>query len=186
MSTEKEVKAKEKFDEIKARMTKLAKENPSGQSATERRLILGGINALKKLITSGASNNLKEKIRNLKEKLENKKTQKPDITKRAMGGSMGGGMNPMGRSKDPTVESIVGYNPNKPNKMKKGGFPDMTGDGKVTQADILKGRGVFKRGGMAKGSREGSVINTRTAFKKGGAIKRRGGGIAKRGFGIAK
>ena len=27
-------------------------------------------------------------------------------------------------------------------KSKKGGFPDLTGDGKVTQADILKGRGV--------------------------------------------
>lgn len=25
---------------------------------------------------------------------------------------------------------------------KKGGFPDLTGDGKVTKADILKGRGV--------------------------------------------
>ncbi len=35
-------------------------------------------------------------------------------------------------------------------KMKDGGssFPDLTGDGKVTQADILKGRGVFKSGGM--------------------------------------
>ncbi len=120
---------------------------------------------------------------------KNLKAEKKRIVgelKKNRGGSMGGGMNPMGRSKDPTVESIVGYNPNKPNKMKKGGFPDMTGDGKVTQADILKGRGVFKKGGMAKGSREGSVINTRTAFKKGGAIKRRGGGIAKRGFGIAK
>ena len=32
-----------------------------------------------------------------------------------------------------------------PQKMAKGGkakFPDLTGDGKVTQADILKGRGV--------------------------------------------
>lgn len=28
-------------------------------------------------------------------------------------------------------------------------FPDLTGDGKVTQADILKGRGVYKKGGMA-------------------------------------
>ena len=41
------------------------------------------------------------------------------------------------------------------NKMKKGGkvkkkFPDLTGDGKVTQADILKGRGVFKKGGGVK------------------------------------
>ena len=26
-------------------------------------------------------------------------------------------------------------------------FPDLTGDGKVTQADILKGRGVFKKNG---------------------------------------
>jgi len=36
--------------------------------------------------------------------------------------------------------------------MKKGSgkkFPDLTGDGKVTQADILKGRGVFSRGGGA-------------------------------------
>lgn len=40
-------------------------------------------------------------------------------------------------------------------KKAKGGtvkkkFPDLTGDGKVTRADILKGRGVFKSGGMAK------------------------------------
>jgi len=34
-------------------------------------------------------------------------------------------------------------------KYKEGGkFPDLTGDGKVTQADILKGRGVFKNGGL--------------------------------------
>ena len=38
-------------------------------------------------------------------------------------------------------------------KGKKGGrgsFPDLTGDGKVTRADVLKGRGVFKSGGRAK------------------------------------
>lgn len=29
-------------------------------------------------------------------------------------------------------------------------FPDLTGDGKVTQADVLKGRGVFKKGGTLK------------------------------------
>jgi len=43
-----------------------------------------------------------------------------------------------------------------PGGMKAGGsaskFPDLTGDGQVTQADILKGRGVIKkrRGGMAE------------------------------------
>ena len=40
-----------------------------------------------------------------------------------------------------------------PITMKKGGaaFPDLTGDGKVTKKDILRGRGVpgFKRGGAA-------------------------------------
>ena len=35
-------------------------------------------------------------------------------------------------------------------KAKGGAFPDLTGDGKVTRADVLKGRGVFKKGGMAK------------------------------------
>jgi len=45
-----------------------------------------------------------------------------------------------------------------PVRLKDGGFPDLTGDGKVTQADILKGRGVP---GLANGgdprfmSREG-------------------------------
>lgn len=32
-------------------------------------------------------------------------------------------------------------------KMAKGGFPDLTGDNKVTKADILKGRGVIKKKG---------------------------------------
>jgi len=34
--------------------------------------------------------------------------------------------------------------------FKEGSFPDLNKDGKVTQADILKGRGVFKKGGMMK------------------------------------
>mgnify|MGYP003119659203 CR=1 FL=1 len=33
-------------------------------------------------------------------------------------------------------------------KVKK--FPDLTGDGKVTRADVLKGRGVFAAGGQAR------------------------------------
>ena len=45
-----------------------------------------------------------------------------------------------------------------PVRLKDGGFPDLTGDGKVTQADILKGRGVegFAEGGSPRFmSREG-------------------------------
>ena len=36
----------------------------------------------------------------------------------------------------------------KAKKYKKGGFPDLNKDGKVTIADVLKGRGVYKGGGM--------------------------------------
>tara|TARA_R100000654_G_scaffold38721_1_gene64484 strand:+ start:171 stop:647 length:477 start_codon:yes stop_codon:yes gene_type:complete len=74
-------------------------------------------------------------------------------------------------------------------KMKDGGFPDLSGDGKVTQKDILIGKGVIKkkRGGMARGSREGSIINTRTSFKNGGAVKgKKAGRLAKRGYGKAR
>jgi hypothetical protein len=46
-------------------------------------------------------------------------------------------------------------------------FPDLTGDGKVTQADVLKGRGVE---GMKKG---GSTKNwIQNAVKKPGALKK--------------
>ena len=38
--------------------------------------------------------------------------------------------------------------PKRKQKAEGGKFPDLTGDGKVTQADILKGRDVFQEGGM--------------------------------------
>jgi hypothetical protein len=44
-------------------------------------------------------------------------------------------------------------------------FPDLTGDGKVTQADILKGRGVgMKKGGETKKWIQGAI-------KKPGALR---------------
>jgi len=39
-------------------------------------------------------------------------------------------------------EEINGGEISEKKKKKKKSFPDLTGDGKVTQADILKGRGV--------------------------------------------
>ena len=47
-------------------------------------------------------------------------------------------------------------------KKKKEPFPDLTGDGRVTQADILKGRNVFKRGGKVKCPRDGIAQRGRT------------------------
>ena len=45
-------------------------------------------------------------------------------------------------------------------------FPDLTGDGKVTQADVLKGRGVE---GMKKGGSTKKWISE--AIKKPGALR---------------
>ena len=47
-------------------------------------------------------------------------------------------------------------------------FPDLTGDGKVTQADILKGRGVE---GMAKGGKAKDGKWIQSAIKKPGALR---------------
>ena len=44
--------------------------------------------------------------------------------------------------------------------LAKGSFPDLTGDGKVTQADVLKGRGVFNEGGSMLMPPEGMPVDT--------------------------
>lgn len=50
-------------------------------------------------------------------------------------------------------------------KMKSGGskFPDLTGDGKVTRADILKGRGVIKRNGGVNAATADRFKNPKSA-----------------------
>ena len=55
-------------------------------------------------------------------------------------------------------------------------FPDLTGDGKVTRADILKGRGVegFEKGGKVKVERinkKGRTAAVEKALKALGAMK---------------
>ena len=76
-------------------------------------------------------------------------------------------------------------------KVKKK-FPDLTGDGRVTQADILKGRGVIKKknGGMmkSKGMAKGGAM-TKKGMAKGGAMTKKGmakGGAAMKKKGYAK
>lgn len=98
---------------------------------------------------------------------------------------------------DPSMPTKV------PVKMKKGGsvggkFPDLNKDGKVSQADVLKGRGVpgFYGGGMAtKGGAKGGARGGKMpmGMMKGGAVggKKKGPkGYAKggkvRGAGIAR
>jgi len=80
-------------------------------------------------------------------------------------------------------------------KYKKGGMPDLTGDGKVTRADVLKGRGVFKHGGkVPKGMHrmpDGSLMKDSQHKKPknkmgGGMTKSYAGGGKVRGDGIAQ
>ena len=63
-------------------------------------------------------------------------------------------------------------------------FPDLTGDGKVTQADVLKGRGVNKmmRGGPVKMMRGGPVKMMRggkVGYANGGCVMAGRGGSYK-------
>lgn len=57
-------------------------------------------------------------------------------------------------------------------KMRSGGMPDLTGDGKITRADVLKGRGVFKNGGSVKKMAGGGMASS---------ASKRADGIAKKG-----
>lgn len=67
-------------------------------------------------------------------------------------------------------------------KMKMGGkmakdgasFPDLNKDGKITQADILKGRGVIKKnGGPLKKAMMGSSMMQSPMMKKGGKMSKK-------------
>ena len=104
-----------------------------------------------------------EKTKAFKRNLETKKLFKKagevkkisQLEKKAKGGRVGlkGGTNPFARKSNiKKIQEVFG--PKKPKKRmqarkgspdpkKKKKFPDLTGDGKVTFADVLKGRGVI-------------------------------------------
>ena len=66
--------------------------------------------------------------------------------------------------------------PNMGRQMMAGGgtpFPDLTGDGQVTQADILKGRGVYATGGEAIGDElEGMGMSEEQAMAEVGVAEK--------------
>ena len=60
-------------------------------------------------------------------------------------------------------------------KVKKGGFPDLTGDGKVTFKDVLKGRGVIKKkGGYVDMSKEHEGMESKAMEAKEYAMEEKG------------
>ena len=65
-------------------------------------------------------------------------------------------------------------------KLKDGGFPDLSGYGKVTKKDILMGRGVIKK---AKGGVTEAINGLKKqGLKKGGLAGR----LAQRGYGKSR
>lgn len=70
--------------------------------------------------------------------------------------------------------AIVNFNT--PPQAKNGkSFPDLNKDGKVTKADVLKGRGVIAKKGV-------TVKKAAPKLKAGGMIKRANGSVSKRGL----
>ena len=76
--------------------------------------------------------------------------------------------------------------------LKKGGFPDLSGDGKVTMKDVLMGRGVIKKpkkkamGGAIKRLPKGAATGMAGAMKAGARAMKKAGRLALRGYGKAR
>jgi hypothetical protein len=77
-------------------------------------------------------------------------------------------------------------------KAKSGkSFPDLTGDGKVTKADILKGRGVIKNGGKMKKAKAGASLKPKgvtaaNISKRLGSRLRAGGTLSPTGSNVSR
>ena len=77
-------------------------------------------------------------------------------------------------------------------KAKSGkSFPDLTGDGKVTKADILKGRGVIKNGGNMKKAKAGATLKAKgvtasNVSKRLGSRLRAGGTLSPTGSNVSR
>jgi len=70
----------------------------------------------------------------------------------------------LGRGRAPVLPGVTSGRGRAMKKKDGGAFPDLSGDGKVTQKDILIGRGVIKKkmGGIARG---GGAAISGTRFK---------------------
>ena len=89
----------------------------------------------------------------------------------------GGKMRKKGAKGAPTAANFARAAQTARKGMKKGGFPDLSGDGKTTMKDILIGRGVIKKGDKK--------MQKKTAMKRGGMAKKKrvkamGGGAMKK------
>jgi len=94
-----------------------------------------------------------DKVKARKAKKEEEKKKDTATTKAKFGASVNVQRGYPGKIRSAGDQGYTAVGKREParTKFQKGGFPDLTGDGKVTKADILKGRGVIKKkGGSVK------------------------------------
>ena len=100
----------------------------------------------------------------------------------------GGKMRKKGAKGAPTAANFARAKQTARKGMKKGGFPDLSGDGKTTMKDILIGRGVIKKskGGRAMPAhkkKKKKMMKKRTMKRGGGMMKPKmmgGGNVMKK------
>ena len=173
----KDKKVDSKKDTDKKKTTN-KKAEPKKKSFRERRLDRMG-----ERLASAKSEGRKRRIKRRMERVKGRIADDEKKPKKKMYG--GGMMKAKGKANGGMMKA---------KGMKAGGkFSDLTGDGKVTRKDILKGRGVpgMKGGGMkTKGSMAGGKMKTKGysagGVKKAKAKKLRGAGIERRGYRPAK
>jgi len=100
-----------------------------------------------------AAKAISDKVKANKAKKEEEKKKDTATTKAKFGASVNVQRGYPGKIRSAGDQGYTAIGKREParTKFQKGGFPDLTGDGKVTKADILKGRGVIKKkGGSVK------------------------------------
>jgi len=96
------------------------------------------------------------------DRFKKKRKEQRDKPKTPLGGKM---KKPKPGSYDYQLQETMKPDYKKRKAMKKGGFPDLSGDGKVTKKDILMGRGIIPR--KLKDLKPGTVDTAKKIIKKG-------------------
>lgn len=154
---------KEKYNAIKkngVRFQQGGSTKPLGNTSARIGIgtVAAGAAAMAGKVIGDAIKRRKEK-KKAQEETKKAKSSSTKLEKKAMGGSTRiVGMPQYGNNPRTYSGAMLKKGGAAKAKYSKGGFPDLTGDGKVTKADVLKGRGVIKKkGGVAKAKFGSSV-----------------------------
>ena len=105
---------------------------------------ISGLGKKEKGLTLEKAKKSREEL--LRDRFKKKRKEQSDKPKTPLGGKM---KKPKPGSYDYYLQETMKPDYKKRKAMKKGGFPDLSGDGKVTKKDVLMGRGVIKKGKKA-------------------------------------